>query len=257
MDWESFSQETSRHCMPSAAIVKLSEVTGTRLQDMCVILCVDRLPKRDFENDLDFYGALNALAELVNTSECWVIAICSATIYDLENNSLADATQWICQVPTTTLSHPTVTGEDIFAVYEDNKLVKLLIDDMGGFGTPVEILHDVLSESSKPMEYVPVLTDVLNLLQSRYPQFRKKFEKMRNVFLAVVARRKVDEHSQFGILSLDQVTAFGLIRLNEVEQILTCPYVLYLLLDSSEFPWIKELCHAPKENRVEVKPWQF
>ncbi|KAL3667564.1 hypothetical protein V7S43_007118 [Phytophthora oleae] len=257
MDWESFSQDKSRHCGTSQAIAKLSEVTGTGQRDMFVILCVDNMQNLKYDmrtKTSGFYFGLGVLSGIVNASRCWVIAICSATVSSPVNNFLTGSSQWIYQVPTATLSRLTIEREHIFAAYEGNELIELLIDDMGGFGRALAILHAVLLKARKPLEFVPVLTDVLVKLRIQYPRIQEQVEGMRKVFLAVIARRRVNEYSRFGNLSLDQVISFGLVRLDLEEYYLTCPYVLYLLLDFNAHSSSGDLWDF--ETQEEMKPWQ-
>ncbi|KAL3667567.1 hypothetical protein V7S43_007121 [Phytophthora oleae] len=254
--WTDFAEDTSRHCKPNEVIAKLSKITDTPERDMCVILCVDSMQKLKHENgskDSEFYEAMGALSDLVNSSKCWVIVVFSATIFSPVDEFLAESAQWRYQVPTAVLSRPTVYGEDIFAAFDGNELVALLIDDMGGLGRAVEILYGVMRNARQPVQFVPVLTAVLWKLRSKYPGIDKEMKDMQEVFLAIIARRQVDKYSRFGKLSLDQVISTGLVR--REDKFLTCPYVLYLLVDSPSSPWSNDNSYAPKA-REEVKPWQ-
>lgn len=206
---------------------------------MCVILCVDGMQKLSHETGSrtsEFYSALDALSDIVNAAKCWVIAICSATIYSPVNEFLAGSSQWRYKVPTAILSRPRVQNVDVFAGFDGDELIQLLIEDMGGHGRAVETLYNVMTSREKAnqsMEFVPLVSDVLTALRSQYPVIEIEVSSMREAFLAVIARRQVDERSRFGALSLDGVISTGLIRLEE--DCLTCPYVLYLLLNSNEY----------------------
>ncbi|KAL3667579.1 hypothetical protein V7S43_007133 [Phytophthora oleae] len=191
MDWESFSQDKSRHCGTSQAIAKLSEVTGTGQRDMFVILCVDNLQYLNHENGTkhsDFHVALSALSDIVNASRCWVIAICSTTVSSPVYDFLAVTSQWIYQVPTATLSRPTVKGEDIFTAFNGNKLVELLIADMGGFSSALEILSLVLKENRRT-QFLPVLTAVLSKLRAQYPGIEIQMEDMQAAYCCWISMR--------------------------------------------------------------------
>eukprot|EP00644_Phytophthora_capsici_P001142 jgi/Phyca11/129711/e_gw1.86.23.1 len=259
LKWDPFVQEKSRHSVPSDVMDKLSKILGTRHKDMCVILCVDGMEKLSHENggkDCEFYKVLTVLSYLIGTSKCWVIAICSATIYSPVKNFLLSSPQWAYEVPTAILSRPTVEGEDIFATFNGDQLIELLIDDMGGFGRALEVLHVMMRKARRKgsLEFMSVLTAVLAELRVLYPRIKKKMASMQEAFLAVVARRPVDKYSRFGKLSLDDVISTGLVR--REGRFLTCPYVLYLLLDTPDSPWSKYKCYSSQETRENAKPWQ-
>ncbi|KAK1942797.1 hypothetical protein P3T76_005434 [Phytophthora citrophthora] len=98
------------------------------------------------------------------------------------------------------------------------------------------------------------IQSIRHLPDCQYPLIQKQVEGMRKAFLAVMARRRVDEYSRFGELSLDEVISTGLVRLDLEEYYLTCPNVLYLLLGFNGKPSNRDLWDI--QNREEMKPWQ-
>eukprot|EP00644_Phytophthora_capsici_P006777 jgi/Phyca11/561911/estExt2_Genewise1.C_PHYCAscaffold_80222 len=128
---------------------------------------------------------------------------------------------------------------------------------MGGHGRAVETLYQVMSSwanKKQTMEFMPIINGVLAGLRSKYPTLETVVDDMNKAFLAVIARRKVGPSSQFGKLTLDGVISTGLMRVEKDR--LTCPYVLFLLMDSRSYPWNKFSSFAPKEDVEDVKPWE-
>ncbi|KAE9345569.1 hypothetical protein PF008_g8694 [Phytophthora fragariae] len=115
--WMAFAGQRTFHLDPSQAMTKLSEITGTALRKMCVILCVDNLQKLQHEagsKNSQFYSAYATLCDLVNASKCWVIAIFSVTISQPLDDFLMVSPQWTEKLQTTSLKRPTINGADVF-----------------------------------------------------------------------------------------------------------------------------------------------
>ncbi|KAL4094494.1 hypothetical protein PRIC1_010155 [Phytophthora ramorum] len=192
LKWATFYQEPAHHLDASAVLAKLCQVKGISSRDLCVILCVDSLQKLGHQagsKASPFYQAIATLCDLVNASDCWVIAIASATIYQPVNEFLSDSSQWHSYLHTTRLSRSTIKGEDVFQGLGDEDLVQLLVDDMGGFGRYLEELYKVLVGIGRKGEFnfALVLEKVVSALQNVYPDRKPGIENMREAFLAVVA----------------------------------------------------------------------
>ncbi|KAF1324559.1 hypothetical protein FI667_g9722, partial [Globisporangium splendens] len=111
LEWGDFVDQRANHVTPDHVLRKLAEIVGTPLGDMCVILCVDSMQKLEHEpgsKHSPFYVALSTLCDLVNASKCWLIAICSSTVYQPVNEFLAASSQWLFEVQTAELSCPTM-----------------------------------------------------------------------------------------------------------------------------------------------------
>ncbi|KAF1313503.1 hypothetical protein FI667_g17297, partial [Globisporangium splendens] len=128
---------------------------------------------------------------------------------------------------------------------------------MGGFGRALEELYLELHcthESKRKLEFIPVFRCVVSAVQAAYPAVDFRVNAMSVAFMAVVARRVVDDSSRFGSSSLDEVMSSGLLRLRNRR--LECPYVLYLLLPPELFgPW-RTYVPSEKREQEDWKPWQ-
>ena len=258
--WEEFLLDRANHVVPTQVLSKLSAITETDSNRMCVILCVDSLQKLQHEpgrKDSDFYAVLASLCDLVNASKYWVIVICSATIYQPVKEFLAESPQWRVMLRTTSLKRPTINGIDVFDIFDNDHraLTQLFVDDMGGHGRALEKLFDVMmKKKGQALEFIPVMHDVLAAIREAYPGIVDEMTNMKQAFLAVISRRPINRQSRFGDLTLDQVISCGLIRQDGVQ--LKCPFVLYMLLKTHDMPWNKNDTFAPIEKLEDLKPWQ-
>ncbi|KAI9994913.1 hypothetical protein PInf_011753 [Phytophthora infestans] len=206
----------------------------------------------------EFYTAFASLCDLVNASKCWLIVICAATISQPVDEFLAASPQWREMLQTTSLKRPKINGRDVFDTFDygNGALTQLLVDDMGGHGRALEELFNVmLQNQGQAFEFIPVMHNVLAAIRQAYPAIVAQMQSMKQAFLAVISRRRVDGNSRFGSLTLDQVISCGLIRLDGTH--LQCPFVLYMLLETHDIPWSKHATYAPAERLEDLKPWQL
>ncbi|GMF24240.1 unnamed protein product [Phytophthora lilii] len=222
VEWELFSQDQSNHCIPEEALAILAQISGTKLEDMCVILCVDNMQLLDYTK---FFIALQVLSGLVNRSTCWVIAIGAATISTPVVDYLSRSPQSTIFLETVTLSRPRLNGKDIFEVFPDQELTQLLVDDMGGHGRALETLLMVMSTMNRSkqesLEYKSLIGRVLTALRAAYPNIGRRKKAMAEAFKACIAHRVVDMGSKFDDLTMDAVISSGLI--NRRKNRLECP----------------------------------
>ncbi|KAI9979831.1 hypothetical protein PInf_027791 [Phytophthora infestans] len=260
-DWTMFNANPVNQVFPAEVLTKLSAITETDSNRMCVILCVDSLQKLQHEpgsKHSEFYTAFASLCDLVNASKCWLIVICAATIYQPVDEFLAASPQWREMLQTTSLKRPKIDGRDVFDTFDygNGALTQLLVDDMGGHGRALEELFNVmLQNQGQAFEFIPVMHNVLAAIRQAYPAIVAQMQSMKQAFLAVISRRRVDGNSLFGILTLDQVISCGLIRLDGTQ--LQCPFILYMLLETHDIPWSKHATYAPAERLEDLKPWQL
>ncbi|KAI9994923.1 hypothetical protein PInf_011766 [Phytophthora infestans] len=260
-DWTMFNANPVNQVFPAEVLTKLSAITETDSNRMCVILCVDSLQKLQHEpgsKHSEFYTAFASLCDLVNASKCWLIVICAATIYQPVDEFLAASPQWREMLQTTSLKRPKINGRDVFDTFDygNGALTQLLVDDMGGHGRALEELFNVmLQNEGQAFEFIPVMHKVLAAIRQAYPAIVAQMQSMKQAFLAVISRRRVDGNSRFGSLTLDQVISCGLIRLDGTH--LQCPFVLYMLLETHDIPWNKHATYAPAERLEDLKPWQL
>lgn len=258
--WGEFITPPAHHVTPTQVLKKLMQITGDQPRKKCVILCVDSLQKLQHEpgsKTSTFYRALEALCDLVNSSDCWVVAIGSATIYQPVKEFLASSPQWRVLLPTARLSRPKFLTTDVFEAFGNEDLTQLLINDMGGFGRCVEVLYSVMLEAKRngAFNFLSVLEQVEKAMREAYPAIEEQIKEMREAFLAVLARRVVNTNTTFGGVNLDDVISAGLIRRNGSQ--LECPYILYLMLDTADFPWDALDSYIPRQKREDAKPWQL
>ncbi|OWZ05257.1 Crinkler (CRN) [Phytophthora megakarya] len=159
------------HHLPTEVTSELLEIISSDEREMCVILCIDIMQKLPHETrwNSPFDSALGALSSIIDGSKCWVITIGSSTVFNPVMELMVLTSQWIYNVPTAVVSRPTVPGVDIFEMFESDKRMQLLIDDMGGHGRAVKTLYGVMSSRAKanqPLEFIPVMTDVMTELRS-------------------------------------------------------------------------------------------
>ncbi|KAI9994911.1 hypothetical protein PInf_011751 [Phytophthora infestans] len=260
-DWTMFNANPVNQVFPAEVLTKLSAITETDSNRMCVILCVDSLQKLQHEpgsKRSEFYTAFASLCDLVNASKCWLIVICAATISQPVDEFLAASPQWREMLQTTSLKRPKINGRDVFDTFDygNGALTQLLVDDMGGHGRALEELFNVmLQNQGQAFEFIPVMHNVLAAIRQAYPAIVAQMQSMKQAFLAVISRRRVDGNSRFGSLTLDQVISCGLIRLDGIH--LQCPFVLYMLLETHHIPWNKHATYAPAERLEDLKPWQL
>ncbi|EEY59517.1 Crinkler (CRN) family protein [Phytophthora infestans T30-4] len=260
-DWTMFNANPVNQVFSAEVLTKLSAITETDSNRMCVILCVDSLQKLQHEpgsKHSEFYTAFASLCDLVNASKCWLIVICAATIYQPVDEFLAASPQWREMLQTTSLKRPKIDGRDVFDTFDygNGALTQLLVDDMGGHGRALEELFNVmLQNQGQAFEFIPVMHNVLAAIRQAYPAIVAQMQSMKQAFLAVISRRRVDGNSLFGILTLDQVISCGLIRLDGTQ--LQCPFILYMLLETHDIPWSKHATYAPAERLEDLKPWQL
>ncbi|KAI9994921.1 hypothetical protein PInf_011764 [Phytophthora infestans] len=260
-DWTMFNANPVNQVFPAEVLTKLSAITETDSNRMCVILCVDSLQKLQHEpgsKRSEFYTAFASLCDLVNASKCWLIVICAATISQPVDEFLAASPQWREMLQTTSLKRPKINGRDVFDTFDygNGALTQLLVDDMGGHGRALEELFNVmLQNQGHAFEFIPVMHNVLAAIRQAYPAIVAQMQSMKQAFLAVISRRRVDGNSRFGSLTLDQVISCGLIRLDGIH--LQCPFVLYMLLETHHIPWNKHATYAPAERLEDLKPWQL
>jgi hypothetical protein len=96
LPWMTFNENPTFHLNPEQVLSKLSAITGTALDQMCVILCVDSLQQIQHASgrkDSNFYSAFASLCDLVNASKCWVIVIRAAATSQPVHEFLADSPQ--------------------------------------------------------------------------------------------------------------------------------------------------------------------
>ncbi|KAE9013785.1 hypothetical protein PF011_g8333 [Phytophthora fragariae] len=185
--WMAFAGQRTFHLDPSQAMTKLSEITGTALRKMCVILCVDNLQKLQHEagsKNSQFYSAYATLCDLVNASKCWVIAIFSVTISQPLDVFLMVSPQWTEKLQTTSLKRPTINGADVFGTFNNGKgpLMQLLVDDMGGHGRALEELFKVMKKhQGQAFEFIPVMHNVLFAVRNAYPAIIAHIHSMKQV----------------------------------------------------------------------------
>ncbi|EEY68330.1 crinkler (CRN) family protein, putative [Phytophthora infestans T30-4] len=260
-DWTMFNANPVNQVFPAEVLTKLSAITETDSNRMCVILCVDSLQKLQHEpgsKHSEFYTAFASLCDLVNASKCWLIVICAATISQPVDEFLAASPQWREMLQTTSLKRPKIDGRDVFDTFDygNGALTQLLVDDMGGHGRALEELFNVmLQNQGQAFEFIPVMHNVLAAIRQAYPAIVAPMQSMKQAFLAVISRRRVDGNSLFGNLTLDQVISCGLIRLDGTQ--LQCPFILYMLLETHDIPWSKHATYAPAERLEDLKPWQL
>jgi Crinkler effector protein N-terminal domain len=251
MSWKTFCENEMYHMNPEEVFTHLSYITRKPLNKMCVILCVDNLDKLEAGGrGSSFHSVFTTLCLLLNASKCFVIVIGSASMYQPVNDSVVFTCQKTFFLPTTSLACPTVNGRSLLEPLrgDNESLVQLLVDDMGGHARALEVLFSVMVQhQGKAFEYMPMMHHVLAAIRHAFPKVIKHMMDMKQAFYAVITRQIVDEYSSFGSLKLDQVISCGLIRCKQVY--LECPFVLYLLLKS-------RLVDEPVQDFKDLKPWQ-
>jgi hypothetical protein len=130
----------------SDAIMQVATLTNQLTTNMCVILCIDGMQKWDHRlgsRDSKFYNTMSAICSVINARNAFVIAICSATLYNTVNEVLSSSAQRrVLLIP------PVVNPEPIFE--SKDELTKMLASDMGGHWRICMLLCK--SSTSKMME---------------------------------------------------------------------------------------------------------
>jgi len=224
---------------------------------MCVILEVDGLQKLDHvlgSKSTPFYETIAALAQLVNSSTCFCIAIGSATVFSSVQTVLSDSPQ-----RSVFMNPPALDPSCIFDDYNDD-VVRLLVGDMGGHGRTLEALEQVLEKyyrSDKDIGFIRLMHKVYFQIQMVYPDIQGQLLPLDDVLKAVIARKRVSRSALVGSLTVDQIISMGLFRYDEESSVIVCPFILYLFVHWKGFPLVKMRSYAPVESHEESQPWEL
>jgi hypothetical protein len=86
LEWSDFRRFHS-YSIPEA-IIQVAILANQLITNMCVILCIDGMQKLDHRpgsRDSHFYNTTSAICSVINVHHVFVIAICSATVYNTVN----------------------------------------------------------------------------------------------------------------------------------------------------------------------------
>ena len=184
--WMGFRQNYK--ITPDVVIRQLASALKQRQKDMTVIILVDglqKLPHTPGKKDTTFYGALACMANLVNSSNAFVITCCAATVTVPVNEVLSDSPQ-----KRVYLTIPLLDGSRIFQKEILNPINNLLVNDMGGHGRALETLYEIWKKDTKLI--IPKLMDeVKTKLISLYPEWVASTELYKPVLNAVLSNFKL------------------------------------------------------------------
>ena len=239
--WDSFRINPQNHVSPLDVLLKLASSLQIPLNKLTAIILVDGLQKlSDFGLHTWKYGdipyqVLQCLATISNNSGCpnqpFVISCCSATISVPVNKCLSGSSQLRCY-----LVPPAIDGSKIVDC-ENDPVLKLLVEDMGGHGRAMEALFESLSKVDTTNYSVSTLMQsVCHALRDKYPDWialnaNNNFEAILKSLLIGKCYESAD--SKIGEFTIDQYVSFGLFKFDGSSKQLSCPFVWISALTSS------------------------
>lgn len=232
------------------AIMKLAALTSQEPSKMCVVLCIDGMQKLDHRpksRKSQFYKTMSAICSAVNAHHAFVIAICSATVYNAVSDVLSSSAQ-----RRVSLIPPAVDPKPI--IQSDDELIVLLASDMGGHGRALENLCITLREKNiEEIGFAAIQNAVVVKIIAAYPDIVNRLCDLEPVILHVIAGKAA---STFKMIPLDDLLSLGLFRYNEYADLLEFPYILWLLGQSRNLPWANYTSWAPKESTDVFATWE-
>ena len=234
----------------SDAIMQVATLTNQLTTNMCVILCIDGMQKLDHRpgsRDSHFYNTTSAICSVINVHHAFVIAICSATVYNTVNEVLSSSAQ-----RRVSLIPPAVNPEPIFESKDD--LTKLLASDMGGHGRALENLYTTLQEFNvENDDFAVIQHEVVAKIRMAYPDIVTHLNNLERFIVHVIARKKASSLQQSQV---DDLLSLGLFRLRQDADLLEFPYILWLLWQSKTLPWANYTSWTPKKEEDVFATWE-
>jgi hypothetical protein len=256
--WDEFISFPEFLKTPESVIKLLADLESKNISDICVILEVDGLQKLDHiqgKKSTPLYEVIASIAQLINSSECFAIGICAATVFSALEDVLSDSPQ-----RRMFLEPPVINPSEIFNEFKHDDLVRLLSGDMGGHGRALEALEEVLEKyytTDRNISFLSLMSHLCYRVQSKYPDFESHLSsELLQIVYACIARKVVSRSDVVGGMTVDRIISMGLFRYDKYSSVLLCPYIFYLLVSLKDFPLEQMVSFKPVEACEEIQPWE-